>query len=257
MTPLQRLQSIVKENPNRSLKVIPIEIRVISDTQEGEEAPASIEGGWVPTPLEPPGPVALWLWKTNPEFRAGASQVRRTILRDALIPIQVRVEAELKGIKWHRKKVIEQLVAQQTAAVSPPMETPELDEALCELFGYQKIVVDEAGKKVKFFPADPRTWTAERPVWAATTGARAAVHCQGEQPVGPGQKLVLWLEDREKAGWRIQWPEAEGGMEALKDEMRRNGWSLSPRITKPKKQDWAEALGRAAAIRHLSKLGSQ
>jgi hypothetical protein len=249
---LERVQALVKENPHRTRKVSPIEIRVDSDTQEGVDAPASAVGGLVPTPLEPPGPVALLLWKTDPEFRAGTAAIRRTILRDKIIAIHERVEAELRGVKWSRKKILEQLSAQQTAAVSPPMETPELDTGLCALFGYQKVVVDEANKKVRFFPADPRTWSKELPIWGATTGARAALHRQGEESMCVG--LAKWLTDREEEGWKIDWPEADGTLEEIKGKMVQRGISVSNMIGKPKKADYAATLGRAEAVSHISGL---
>jgi hypothetical protein len=258
MTPretLQQIQEWVKENPHRKRSVIPIEIRVDSDTKEGAaDMPAAAVGGLVPIPLEPPGPVALVLWNTLPEFRAGTAQVRRTILRDKLLEIQVRAEAELRGVRWSRKKVIEQLSAQQTAAVSPPMETPELDAALAHLFGYQKVVVDEAGRKIRFFPADVRTWSAETPIWGATTGARAVLHHPGEVSIGSG--LGRWLQAREDDGWKVDWPEATGTLEEIKQRME-SMQLQGPRIVfqgnaKPKKADWAAALGRAEAIAHLA-----
>jgi hypothetical protein len=248
MTVLKQLQTWMKENPNRTREVPPIEIRVVSDTQEGEEAPATIAGGLVPTPLEPPGPVSHVLWKTDPEFRAGTAQIRRSILREAILLVTERADAELRGVKWQRKKVIEQLAAQQTAAVSPPMETPELDRALAHLYNYQKVIVDEAGKKVKFVPADPRTWSTEYPVWAATTGSRAVLHAAGESDVARG--LAKWVGDRENEGWTIAWPEADGTLEELKEKMAARGLT-GPRTDKPKKADWAAALGRAESISSL------
>jgi hypothetical protein len=252
---LTTIQSWVLENPNRKRTVLPIEIRVLSDTQEGEEAPATLPGGWVPTPLEPPGPVSQWLWKTNAEYRAGTAQMRRTILRDALLEIGARVDAELRGAKWSRKKIHEQLAAQQTAAVSPPMDTPELDKGLAALIGVQIVQVDEANKKVRFVPPDPRTWSAELPVWGATTGARAVLHRQNEESVGEG--LAKWLGDRESEGWKIAWPEADGTIEELKSKLAQRGLSVGgggTRLDKPKKADYAAALGRAEAVSHLSTL---
>ena len=249
---LAQLQSWVKENPNRKREVIPIEICTVSDTQEGEDAPATVAGGWIPTPLEPPGPLALYLWKTDPEFRGGSPPVRRTILRDAILSITLRVESELRAVKWHRKKILEQLAAQQTSAVSPPMDTPELDIALCALFGYQKISIDEANKKVEFFPADPRTWSKEFPVWGSTTGSRAVLHRPGEQSVGEG--LSFWLSDRERDGWKIDWPVADGTLEGIKKKMLERGVGLGGGLEKPKKADWAAALGRAEGISALSNL---
>jgi hypothetical protein len=248
---LVQLQQWVKENPNRKREVIPIEICVVSDTQEGEDAPATVAGGWIPTPLEPPGPLSLYLWKTDPEFRGATPPVRRTILRDTILKVTERVEAELRGVKWHRKKVLEQLAAQQTSAVSPPMDTPELDTALCALFGYQKIAIDEANKKVEFFPADPRIWSTELPVWGATTGSRAILHRPGEEPVGKG--LALWLSDRERESWKIDWPVSDGTLEEIKKKMLERGTGVGPSLDKPKKADWAAALGRAEAITQLGK----
>ena len=232
--------------------MIPIEICAVSDTQEGVDAPATVAGGWIPTPLEPPGPLSLYLWKTDPEFRGGTPPVRRTILRDAILKITERVETELRGVKWHRKKVLEQLAAQQTSAVSPPMDTPELDTGLCAIFGYQKICLDEANKKIEFFPADPRTWTSELPVWGATTGSRAILHRPGEEPVGAG--LALWLSDREREGWKIDWPVADGTLEEIKKKMLERGTGVGTGVDKPKKADWAAALGRAEAITALGRL---
>jgi len=246
---LAQLQSWVKENPNRKREVIPIEICTVSDTQEGEDAPATVAGGWIPTPLEPPGPLSLYLWKTDPEFRGGTPPVRRTILRDAILSTTLRVESELRGVKWSRKKVLEQLASQQTSAVSPPMDTPELDTALCTLFGYQKVSVDEANKKIFFFPKDPRTWSTEFPVWGAAAGSRAVLHRSGEESVGTG--LALWLSERERDGWKIDWPEYDGTLEEIKKKMLERGTGVGPSVDKPKKADWAAALGRAEAIGKL------
>ena len=249
---LATLQGWAKENPHRKLTVVPIEISAVSDTQEGIDAPATVAGGFVPTPLEPPGPLSLYLWKTDPEFRAGTAPVRRTILRDTILNINERVEAELRGARWGRKKIIEQLAAQQTSAVSPPMDTPELDTAMCALYGYQKLVIDEANKKIAFFPADPRLWTAEFPVWGCTMGSRAALHRSGEESVGQG--LAQWVCDRERDGWKVDWPIYDGTLEEIKKIMEGRGTGVGVRLEKPKKADWAAALGRADAIAALGRI---
>ena len=187
---LTQLQAWVKENPNRKREVIPIEICVVSDTQEGEDAPATVAGGWIPTPLEP-----------------------------------------------------------------PPMDTPELDTALCALFGYQKVAVDEANKKIEFFPADPRLWSTELPVWGATAGSRAILHRPGEEAVGDG--ISLWLGRREEEGWKIDWPVADGTLEEIKKKMLDHGTGVRNGLEKPKKADWAAALGRAEAIKALVRFGTR
>jgi hypothetical protein len=253
MSILDELKALVAQNPNRAAAVDPIQIRVVSDTQEGEDAPTTM-CGWVPTPLEPPGPLSLVLWKTNPEYRAGTINIRRDIIRDEIVKVAKRVEAECRGHRWSRKKIQEQLAAQQSADISPPQDTRDLDEALAFLYEVQIVMVDEANKKVRWVPEDPRNWSKERPVWGATVGSRAVLHRPGEEPVSVS--LAAWVSEREAAQpkWRIEWPVADGTLEALKASLTKLGAGLGPMPAgeKPKKADYAAATGRAEAIRHLA-----
>lgn len=246
MDPL--LKSILEKNPHRNEKVSPIPIRICSDTNETEEAPQTL-CGWVPTPLEPPGPLAAILWKTNPEFRAGSAPIRRTILRETILQLQSRVENELKGRRWSRPKIIEQLALQQSADVSPPQDTKDLNEALAYLYEIQIVFVDEANKKISWVPSDPRTWSASKQVWALSFGSRAVFHRTGEESVAT--QLSQWVADRENEKWRIVWPVADGTMEEMKSKVLAMNLSMGSRLEKPKKADYAVVVGRAEAIRHI------
>jgi len=245
------LRELLLKNPNKSKSLPQISIQVCSDTNESDEIPSTL-CGWVPTPLEPPGPVAAILWKTNPEFRAASIPVRRTILRETIINLQERVEAELRGHRWSRKKIIEQLVAQQSADASPPQNTRELNDALAFLYEIQFVFVDEANKKVSWSPEDIRTWSSDRPIWGMSVGARAVFHKPGEQTVGLG--LGTWVSDREHEKWKIAWPLADGTLEAMKTKLATMNVGMGTRLEKPKKADYAVVLGRAEAIHALEKL---
>jgi len=246
---MESLYKILKNNPNRYANVDPIKMVITSDTQENDHTPAT-SCGWVPTPLEPPGPLAAILWKTNPEFRAGTATVRRTILRDTIIQLQVRVENELKGRQWSRKKIIEQLSLQQTSDTSPPQDTKELDIALAHLYGIQIVFVDEANKKIKWVPEDIRNWSSSIPVWGLSLGSRAIYHNANESSVGTN--LSTWLSNRENDGWKTQFCDAEGTLESIKQTMSEMNIGVGSRIEKPKKADYAIALGRAQALQHLN-----
>jgi hypothetical protein len=245
---VESLYKILQTNPNRFLSVPPIVMKTHSDTQENEPTPATL-CGWIPTPLEPPGPLAAILWKTNPEFRAGTPPVRRSILRDAIVALQTRVENELRGRQWQRKKINEQLSAQQTADASPPQDTKELDAALAHFYQIQIVFVDEANKKIKWVPEDLRTWSSSLPVWGLSVGSRAIYHNVNETSVG--SNLSQWLSDRENEGWHTDYMEAEGTLESIKATMSELNVGVGSRIEKPKKADYAAALGRAQTIRHL------
>jgi len=247
---MDQLLAILQKNPNRNEKVSPIPIRITSDTNESETTPATL-CGWVPTPLEPPGPLAAILWKTNPEFRAGSLSIRRSILRETIITLQVRIEKELKGRRWCRSKIIEQLSLQQSADASPPQDTKDLNLALAYLYEIQIVFVDEANKKISWVPEDPRVWSKDRPIWGLSVGSRAIFHTVGEESVG--SCLSQWVADREQEKWRFNWPVYEGTLEEMKAKMIEMNIGVGPRIEKPKKADYAVVLGRAEAI-HFIKL---
>ena len=248
---LSSVRELLLNNVNAGKEVSQISIQVCSDTNEADEIPSTL-CGWTPTPLEPPGPLAAILWKTNPEFRAAAISVRKTILRETIIHLQERVQAELKGHRWSRKKIIEQLVAQQSADASPPQNTRELNDALAFLYEIQIVFVDEANKKISWSPEDVRSWSASRPIWAFSVGSRAVFHRAGESPVGLG--LAAWVSDRENEKWRVAWPVAEATLEAMKGKLQTLGVGMGIRLEKPKKADYAVVLGRAEALRALETL---
>jgi hypothetical protein len=155
---------------------------------------------------------------------------------------------------WSRKKITEQLVAQQSSNASPPQNTRELNDALAFLYQVQFIFVDEANKKISWSPEDVRTWSTERPVWAFSLGSRAIFHGPGEESVA--KQLGHWVSERELAKWKIHWPTAEGTLETLKLRYSETNVGTTFRTDKPKKADYATVLGRQEAIKSLAKFGA-
>jgi len=68
-----------------------------------------------------------------------------------------------------------------------------------------------------------------------------------------GKQLGIWVSNREIEKWRIQWPVAEGTLEALKGRRSTLNIGTGLRIDKPKKADYAIAIGRAEALEMLAK----
>lgn len=238
-----------KTNPSRDTSVVPIEIRLKSDTGGDTVDVVNGPAGLVFTPLDPPGPVSFYLWHTDPLYRGGTLTLRRTILRETLVQVAKLIENECKGHRWQRTKVLEQLAAQQTSAVSPQQDTHELDEALCFVLDFQKVILDDIHKKVLHFPKELRNWTKDMPVWTTGLGSRCLYHLPGEKHIKAG--FGSWLTMQEADGWRIRWPVQDAKLEDLKKrgaELR-----VSPTVDKPKKEDWAIVVGRADTIAHLVK----
>lgn len=235
-------------NPSRNNQLAPIEIRIQSDTDETATV-INGAGGTVATPLDPPGPVSFYLWHTDPMYRGGTNLLRRQILREALVEYNVKISEGCKGHRWSKKKILEQLAAQQSANVSPPQDTPDLDDALCHVLNFQKFILDDVHKKIYQFPRDFRQWSSEVPCWTTALGTRCLLHLPGERHLTKG--IVSWLLLLEAEGWRIEWPTVEMKVEELKSACETLG--VKPKVEKPKKEDWSATLGRAQAIHHLRK----
>ncbi len=243
---LDQVLQWTQTNPSRNNQVAPIEIRIKSDTDESATV-INGPGGTVATPLDPPGPVSFYLWHTDAMYRAGTNLLRRQILREAIVDITKKVAEQCKGHRWSKKKVLEQLAAQQSAHVSPPQDTPDLDDALCYVLNFQKIILDDVHKKVYAFPRDWRDWSGEVPVWMTGLGTRCLLHLPGERHLTKG--VASWLTLLEAEGWRVEWPTVDGKVEDLKTKCETLG--IKPKAEKPKKEDWSAVLGRTQAIKHL------
>lgn len=236
---LELVKKWIETNPSRDSHVFPIEIRIQSDTSE-EIQIVNGPGGTSATPLDPPGPVSLYLWYTDPLYRVGTLKLRIQILREALTDLAKRIEEECRGPRWQRKKILDQLAGQQSAAVSPQQDTHELDEALCYVLGFQKLILDDIHKRVLHFPKDFRTWSEERPVWTTGLGSRCIYHLPGEKTLAKG--LGIWLGLRESEGWKITWPVSEGKLDDIKAKCVAK--NVKPAGAKPLKEDWAITLGK-------------
>ena len=244
----KQISSWVSQNLNKDTLVPFIKIQVISDTCEGSKHPVVGPGGVSVIPLDPPGPVSLYLWHTNPEYRAGNFQMRKTILREFIVTLNEKFESELKGRQWNRKRAIEQLQEQYSSAVSPPLNTPELSKGICYVLGFQYMEVDEIHKKLFSYPEDLRTWSNEYPIYLVSIGCRSIYIKENHEEARSFFKS--WFFDLEKTH-TYEWPVSSGTLKELKDSL--DAFGLNALGSKPKKDDYAIALGKAEAIRHLNK----
>lgn len=243
---IELVKTWIQTNPSRDCTVIPIEIRLQSDTSDDYQI-VNGPGGCIGTPLEPPGPVSFWLWHTDPMYRVSTLKVRTNILREKLVELAGRVEEECRGHRWQRKKILDQLSAQQSAAISPQQDTHELDEALCFILGFQKVILDDIHKRVLQFPKDFRTWSSDAPVWTTGLGSRCVYHLPGEKSLGSG--IGTWLALRESEEWKITWPIVDAKLEEVKAKCQAK--NIKPTVEKPLKNDWCAVLGKHEAMNHL------
>ena len=223
---ISKLISNIEQNKNKDISIDPIRIKLISDTNDFEELPPVGPGNVGVVPLDPPGPVSLYLWHTNCEYRAGSFLTRKVILRETIIKLHERFESELKGRQWNRKKASELLEEQDSSAVSPNQHTPELNKAICYVFGFQYAELDEIHKKISWYPSDIRTWTKEHPIYLVSLGCRS-----------------IYIN------YNCEWPYADGTVKELKEQL--NDFNLSI-PSKAKKEEYQQVIGKAQALKHIN-----
>jgi hypothetical protein len=238
----------VFNNIKKNTTINPIVIVPISDNDENTPTFVEGPGGVSLIPLNPPGPVSLYLWHTNAEYRAGNFNVRKELLRTMITTLHEKFQNELKGRSANRVKSIEQLQQQDTSAVSPPMNTPDLNRGLCGVLGIQIAEVDDINKKITLYPNDIRTWSNNYPIYLASQGCRSIYIRQKEEEARPYFKS--WFFKLQDLGFSYEWPITDGTIKDLKDKLQ--SYVLTIQVDKPKKEDYAKAVGKAESLKYIT-----
>ena len=201
-------------------------------------------------PLNPPGSLSQYLRNTDSLYEGASPALRKQIQTERVLEIQQRVESDLVGRKWSRKKIHDALGAQINSPTPPYSELVE--QVLCELYQFQKVIVHRKTKSLSFCPPDLRLWTSEKTIFVGDDEG-----CWSYEPIKQ-RHFLAWLTEKEEEGWKVQWPTAEGKLEELKSEvLKRNLVAHTlpgAESTKLKKEDWARTLGRCQSIETLTRL---
>lgn len=199
--------------------------------------------GFALRPLDPPGALSLLLLHTEPLYELSSISLRKQILTEKLMELHGRVDKELIGRRYPRKK-IQDLLAGEISATKPSGSFL-LEEALCELFQVQKVLFHRRSKSLSFVPTDLRLWSSEKPILFGE-----------EENVWSFQPLIHgsfseWLVAKEKEGWKVTWPTADGKYEEIKAALVTRNIVLEG---KQKKDELALILGRAQSLENLANL---
>lgn len=202
------------------------------------------------SPLNPPGSLSQFCMNTDPLYNGASPTLRKQLLKEKLLEIEERVDLELVGRKWSRKKIHDAFGAQINSTT--PEYSDLIEDVLCTLFQFQKIIVHRKSKSISFFPTDLRLWKSDTPIYVGDDEG-----CWAYEPTRP-RDLLAWISEKEEDGWKCSWPTAEGKMEEIKAEVLRRNLTArtlpGSESTKVKKEDWARTLGRAQAIETLLNL---
>lgn len=201
-----------------------------------------------------PGCLSCCLTLVDPMYRSATVNTKKQMLRETILELEERIHAELVGRKWSRRKLVELVSAQ--LAEKPPSTESALEEALCELFRVQKLMIDHREKKISFFPPDPRVWKSGLPL--LVSDADNLWLYEPDEEFTLGEPLVRWVQAKEEDGWKVSWPVSDGKFEELKAALDARGLTAHPRVMgeKVKKEDYARTLGRVEGMASLGKLSA-
>jgi hypothetical protein len=236
-----KIYDVVGGNPFRD-----IELKVCNQIQDLPEVET-----WdifFQKPLDPPGSLSQFLLLTDPLYSAATTTLRKQILIEKTFEIQERVDRELVGRKWSRKKIHDAFGEQ----VNAPKYSELMEHVLSELYQFQKILIHRKTKAISFFPSDLRLWKSDCSIYVGDDDG-----CWSYEIQKP-KDLLTWITEKEEDSWKIQWPTADGKMEELKAEVLKRNLTAKPLpgsdSNKVKKEDWARTLGRSQAIEILARL---
>jgi hypothetical protein len=235
-----KIYDVVGGNPFRD---------IVLDVRTKEEPPEfETWDCFYQNPLNPPGSLSQFLLLTDPLYSAASLPLRKQIVMEKVLEIEDRVEKELVGRKWSRKKIHDAFGEQ----INAPRYSELVEHVLSDLYQYQKILVHRKTKAISFVPSDIRLWRSDLPIYVGDDEG-----CWSYEIVKP-KDLLVWITEKEEDSWKIQWPTADGKMEELKAEVLKRNLTAKPLpgsdSTKVKKEDWARTLGRCQGIETLARL---
>jgi len=231
-----KIYDIIGQNPTKHAT---LRCSLSSSTEGSPE----LWDGFTVKPLNPPGALSLLLLHFDPMYELGSEALRKQILTEQLLVLHQRVDKELVGRRFPRKK-IQDLLAGQVSAQSP-IASPLLEEVLCELFQVQKILIDRRAKVLSFSPPDPRLWKQDRPLlFAEPDNCWSFTSSQSHS-------LSTWLQQKEQEGWKLSWPTADGKLEDIKAILLAKNRLPEGKV---KKDDLAVLAGRLQALTVLDEL---
>lgn len=193
-----------------------------------------------------------WLMLEDPLMIMGGDAYRTTQVRDRGFELQQEAGTSilLKG----QRKLPKTKIAEAFGSLNPNEEqTKVLATVIYLMKNIQTVCFNEEKKCVWTVPNDLRLWSSKKKTLWLDSKYEKFLDFSSTTPISLG----LWLDERERDGWTIEWPISDILFEEMKGKMA----TEFPEVIvkgedgkKPKKDDYAKALGRSETIRYLASL---
>jgi hypothetical protein len=228
----------IDKNPNKSIALTPF---VLLEKEGGGTQSWDI---FDLVPLRPSGTTSSFLVHQNSLYRMSQGNLRKQLLRETILELQQRVDKEINGRKFPKKKIQEALGRE--LSIKPNSMEPLLESVFAELFQIQKIHIDSEKKEITFFPEDLRTWKSKIPLLFSKDSNHFL--CEPKSGTFDFSNLASWLCQKESENWKIDWPISAANLSILKEQM------IQAQLTIPekaKKEELSKIVGKQEAIKAL------
>lgn len=240
---MDQIRDIVKKNPFRDHCVTAFtKAKRENITFETKD---ELWGGTVSI-LEPAVLATAWVRLNNPILHIGQAAHAATVIRDSLFALQQEAATSLRG----NRKLSKVKVADALSAIKPNKDqTKIIAQVLYALKRIQTVCFDEEKKEVWTVPEDLRVWSNSMKTLWVDAKCERSLDWEKTYPFGQ------WISNRETESWKIEWPISDGTFEEIKQKMVDEFSHITVHSSdgkKAKKEDYAKALGRCEAVRHLA-----
>lgn len=226
----------ISENPSKHM-VLPMFTRELQMNPKN-----TLWGGELRT-LSPAKLMTAFNYLKDPLMVLAGQAYVSTQVRDSSFQLQEKAVNSIRG----NRKLTKASMAEALSAMNPTIEqTKKVAMILYEIYEVKTVCFDADAKTLWTVPEDLRRWSSGPAIWIdARCEHMIDWSSAGAKEVNMGE----WLSDREDDGWTIAWPVADGSFEDIKQKVI--GRNVTPKVPKPKKDDWAKTLGKCEAIEHF------
>lgn len=259
--------NFVKQNPNQSDKLTPIEVTFISSKKENNILDSLFLSTHTSISLSPFSPLSTVAWIHSPDFRFAFSSIKNSIIREFATKIQEKTNL-LQGtpVSRKRKQMHDIVGALSNNSRLNDKEMIEFYNVISYMLNIQLVLIKkkdtheedktqedvlckDSSKGEIIFGSNPLEWKRITPIWIADYYGGWIADTRNDEKKETWEILGEWLDNCENDGWIISWKEYDGKKDEILKELE-DYPCYNPILDKKlKKEELSKKLGKAKCQR--------
>lgn len=259
--------NFVKQNPNQSDKLTPIEVTFISSKKENNILDSLFLSTHNSIGLSPFSPLSTVAWIHSAAFRVAFPSIKNSIIREFATKIQEKTNL-LQGtpVSRKRKQMHDIVGALSNNSRLNDKEMIEFYNVISYMLNVQLVLIKkkdtheedktqedilckDSSKGEIIFGSNPLEWKRTTPIWIADYYGGWIADTRDDEKKETWEILGEWLDNCENDGWVISWREYDGKKDEILKELE-DYPCYNPLLDKKlKKEELSKKLGKAKCQR--------